>query len=93
MSIREWTGWRVTAAWVLWLVLACGAALGLAIAYTHAHPAPTPSTTGHTAGPVIGPTYSIALNGWLVLGVLLGPPALLTVVWLWQRRQDRRAAT
>jgi hypothetical protein len=45
------------------------------------------------AGPVIGRTYSIALNGWLVVGILVGPPALLTAVWLWQRRQRLRAAT
>ena len=93
MSLREWTGWRVTAAWVLWLVLACGGALGAAIAYARAHAPPAPSTTVHAASPVIGPSFSIALNGWLVLGVLVGPPALLTAAWLWQRRQRPHATT
>ena len=93
MSLREWTGWRVTAAWALWLVLACGGALAAAITYARVHAAPAPKTTGHAAGPVIGPSYSVALNGWLVLGVLLGPPALLTAAWRWQRRQRPRATT
>ena len=91
MSLREWTGWRVTAAWVLWLVLACGGALVAAIWYAHAPQAP--STLGHAAGPTIVRSYSIALDGWLVLGALVGPPALVTAAWLWQRRQRRRAAT
>ena len=93
MSLREWTGWRVTAAWVLWFVLACGGALAAAIVYARAHEPPAPRATGHAAGPVIGPSFSIALNGWLILGVLLGPPALLTAIWLWKRRQHPRAAT
>lgn len=93
MSPREWTGWRVTAAWVLWFVLACGGALVAVVMYARTHVAPAPSTTGHAAGPLIGPSYRIALDGWLVLGVLLGPPALLTATWLWQRRQRQRATT
>ena len=94
MSLREWTGWRVAAAWVLWLVLACAGALGAAVMYARAHEPPAPSTTGPAGGPVIGETYrSVALDGWLVIGVLLGPPALLTATWLWHRRQRRRAAT
>ena len=93
MSLREWTGGRVAAAWVLWFVLACGGALVAAIVYARAHEPPASGTTGHAAGPAIGSSFSIALNGWLILGVLVGPPALLTAAWLWQRRQHRRAAT
>ena len=89
MSLREWTGWRVTAAWVLWFVLACGGAVVAVVTYARAHAPPEPSTTGHAAGPVIGPTYNIALNGWLVLGALLGPPVVLTAAWVWQRRRWR----
>ena len=93
MNLREWTGWRVAAAWVLWFVLALGGALGAAIAYARIHEPPAPSGTRQGAGPTIGPSYSLALDGRFVLGVLLGPPALLTAVWLWQRVQRRRAAT
>ena len=93
MSLGEWTGWRVSAAWVLWMVLASAGALAAAITYARGHGPPASNTAGHAAGPVIGPGYSIELNGWLVVGVLLGPPALLTAVWVWQRRQSRRATT
>ena len=93
MSLREWTGWRISAAWVLCVVLACGPALAAAIMYARAHAPAAPGTTEHAAGPVIGGSYNIALNGWLVLGLLMGPPALLTAAWLWQRPQHRRAAT
>ena len=93
MSLLEWTVWRVSAAWVLWVVLACAGALAAMVMYARAHEPPSPSTTSHATGPVIGPSYSIALNGWIVLGVLVGPPVLLTAGWLWQRHQHQSAAT
>ena len=90
MSLREWTGWRVAAAWVLWAVLASGAAFGAALAYAFARDGAAPRAAGPAAGPaIVSPRLTIELNTGLVLLGLLGPPALLTAAWLWQRLRHR----
>jgi len=69
------------------VILAVGGALGAAVAYAllqDRDSGPTAQTTGPA---IIGPDRSISLDGWFVLGVLLGPPVVLTAGWLWQRRK------
>ena len=84
MSLREWSGGRVAAAWVLWFVLAFGCGLAAAVVYMLRH---QPATAAGGAGPtIVGPEYSMRFDGRPVLAVLLGPPVLLTAIWFWQRR-------
>ena len=92
MSLWEWSGVRVAAAWVLWIVLVIGGALATAVVYVLRHQ--PPAGAGHSAGPtIVGPQYSLRFDGRPVLAVILGPPALLTAVWLWQRWRHRLPAT
>lgn len=87
MSLKEWTVGRVAAAWVLWLVLALGAAVGAAVAYGLLW-APAPGMV-RARVPVVtgGAAYHASIEAVLI--ALLGPPALLTAAWAWQRRRDR----
>ena len=66
MSFREWTGWRVAAAWVLWLVLSFGGVLAAVIIYARAYELPRRVQTDRSAGPTIGAGGSISLDGDLV---------------------------
>ena len=87
IGLREWTGWRIIAAWALWVILAAGGALAAAVTYALTHQ-PGPGRIPHAADPaIISPVGTITLDGGLVLGVLLGPPVLLSAAWLWQRRR------
>lgn len=91
MSLREWTGGRIAALWVLWLILALGGALAVAVAYTlwwapvlGAVPAESsvPGGLQLTGGGGVEVRSGVVL---LVLVALVLPPAVLTAAWLRQR--------
>ena len=77
--LRQWSGSRIAAVWVLWpalLVLTAGVALGVAFWRIGAMHAPSEAT--HTS---ITFTRLALGRALLLAAVIFGPPALLTAAW------------
>jgi hypothetical protein len=85
MSLRHWSPLRIAAIWLAWpFVLACiGVVLIIIAIRNEPHAIP-----GRVMLPVQWSDISVEVdNAWMAGLALLGPPALLTAIWLWRRRR------
>ena len=91
MSLREWTVGRLVAAWAVWLILAFGGAIAVAVVYAHGEASTVSGAPGQAGGSAVprisgGGGVEFGTGGALVLLLtLVGPPAIVTATWMWQR--------
>ena len=88
MSIREWSGWRIAAVWLAWpaLLLAVAAAATALVVW---RPAPGVMRVRAQLPPQLSDVSGRVDSVLAAALLLLGPPALLTGLWLWRRARPR----
>lgn len=91
MNLAIWSPWRVLAMWAAWLFIVSVMLIVTIMVVVRwlrdRAPAVPPGETGAMNGFAI-PISTSAARGVIILCLL--PPAVLTIVWLWQRFVARR---